>query len=300
MIDPTNDAKTWENYFKDIVRLHYKPANYRDIPDKHCGDFGIECFTLSGHVFQCYLPDQTADIDKLVKAQRNKINKDINKLTRKYISDLTKLFGDIKISRWILATSSSESAKLAQYCAQKSIAVRNLGLAYIASDFEILIHTENEYPVEVKQLKKEHYLMAVDIEVTDKESAIDWISDNMEFLAKFNLKIPKFIPEIAKHEAIKQHLIQKYLDYQNFMTVLESEWPDIHNVVYINAERREANLYERFILEPDMLPHDVIKNELIKLESDVCQEIKTFKPSDIDIIKWGVVSDWLIRCPLDF
>lgn len=145
MLNPQNSPKDWENYFKNIVRLHYLPANYRDVPDKHVGDFGIECYTLSGHVFQCYLPEQVSDVKKLVDSQRNKINKDIKKFTETNVLELRKLFGEIIISRWILATSANDSAALAQFCAQKSIEVRELGISYVSHDFEILVHTESEY-----------------------------------------------------------------------------------------------------------------------------------------------------------
>lgn len=70
--DPHSDPKVWESYFKSIIWLHYKPANCCDLPDSHGGDFGLECYTLTGHVFQCYLPEQSSDIDKLYKAQLKK------------------------------------------------------------------------------------------------------------------------------------------------------------------------------------------------------------------------------------
>lgn len=166
-----NSPKDWERYFKDIVRLHYRPANYRDVPDKHVGDFGIECYTLTGHVFQCYLPEQTADLKKLVDAQRTKINSDIRKFTDTNVAELTKLFGKIKINRWILATSVNDSAVMAQFCAQKSIEVRDLGIPYICDDFEILIHTESDYPKEVSSLRRENYQMSFEFNDTTLESA---------------------------------------------------------------------------------------------------------------------------------
>ena len=138
MKDPTSSPKEWEEYFKNIVRLSYGASNYKDVPDKHVGDFGIECFTLNGHVFQCYLPEQTSDTKKLVEAQRSKINGDIAKFTNKNVEDLTKLFGKIKISRWILATNASVSAMLIQFCTQKALEVRKSGIEYISDEFEIL------------------------------------------------------------------------------------------------------------------------------------------------------------------
>ncbi|MGU9758755.1 hypothetical protein ACV1BL_14570 [Serratia marcescens] len=94
--DPDSDPKAWEEYFKSIVRMHYKPENYCDLPDTHGGDFGIECFTLSGHVFQCYRPDESSDVSKLLRAQQRKISTDIKKFTKDNVDDFKKLFGDLK------------------------------------------------------------------------------------------------------------------------------------------------------------------------------------------------------------
>ena len=301
MLNPKNSPKDWEKYFKDIVRLHYLPANYRDVPDKHVGDFGIECYTLSGHVFQCYLPEQTADLKKLVEAQRNKINSDIKKFTDTNVVELTKLFGKIKITRWILATSANDSAVMAQFCAQKSIEVRDLGISYISDDFEILIHTESDYPKEVSSLRRENYQMSFEFNDTSLESAAVWISQNSEFLSKLDMKLPKIKSDPAKLHEIRTFIIQKYLDYQNLMDLLRLEWASIYSVVFNCIQHRENSLIGRFILDDgNTLPGEVIKEEMIKLHNNISEEVKSFKGTDLDKIKWGVIADWLIRCPLDF
>jgi len=159
----TTDPKAFERYFKDLIKLHYKPANYRDVPDSHGGDHGIECYTLTGHAFQCYLPEQTSDIAKLVAAQKSKINKDIKKLSDNK-EKLEKLFGSQKISRWILATSANKSAEITSFCAQKSLDIRSLKLPFLSDDFEILIHTEEDYKLEVSALTANTYQLNIDFE----------------------------------------------------------------------------------------------------------------------------------------
>lgn len=301
MLDPKINPKVWENYFKDIVRLHYRPAHYRDVPDKHVGDFGIECFSLSGHVFQCYLPEQVVDVKKLVASQRKKINDDIKKFTETNVNELKKLFGETVISRWILATPVNDSAVVAQFCAQKSIEVRNLDIPYISDDFEILIHTESEYPREVSFLRKETYLMTFDFNSTTVAGAVCWIDENLEFLSKLDMKLPKIENDQQRMLNIKTFIIQKYLDYQNLMDVLRLEWGDIYESVFNCIQHRENSLIERFILEAgDTLPGQVIKDEMAKLHDNIIEEVKSFKGPDLEKIKWGVIADWLIRCPLDF
>lgn len=212
--DPNSDPKVWEQYFKSIIRLHYKPANCCDMPDAQNGDFGIECYTLSGHVFQCYLPEQASDVEKLVKAQRRKINSDILKFTTKYKDDLELLFGDTKISRWVLATPYNKSSKLSQYCTQKSLRVRALNLPYVSDDFQILIQTDDDYIIERTILRRTNYQLNLDIDDATTERAVSFIKDNISFLDKLNLKLPKISPLENEQEEYKQFIIQKYLDYQ--------------------------------------------------------------------------------------
>lgn len=299
--DPHSDPKLWETYFKGIIWLHYKPANCCDLPDDHGGDFGLECYTLSGHVFQCYLPEQSSDIEKLYKAQRTKIYNDIEKFSKKNVSELKELFGDSKISRWILATPYNKSAKLTQYCTTKSLKVRSLGLSYVSDDFQIVVQTDKNYIQEAFVLRKEAYQLSLDLDDTTLEGAIAFISDNVSFLEKLNLKLPKIHSSEKKQETYRNFLIQKFLDYQNLLDTLKKNWVDIYQVIYKCIQHREDNLVGMFMLAPaDALPSKIMTDQIDELKKRIEEEIPTFKQTDLDKITWGVISDWLIRCPLDF
>lgn len=293
------DPKAFERYFKDIIKLHYSPANYRDVPDGQGGDYGIECYTLLGHAFQCYLPEQTSDIAKLVTAQKTKINRDIKKLSSNQ-DKLEKLFGSTKICRWILATSAHKSAAVTTFCAQKSLEVRKTGLNFITNDFEILIHTEDDYKLEAAHLNSQIYQLDIDFEKSTTQKVEGWIDNNLDFLNKLDHKLPKMIANQEKKKQTKSYLIHKYLDYQNLLDRLLQDWIDIYEIVIKSVQNRQSYLESRFITSPNLLPNDVIREELQKLEDDLTREASTLKHTDIELIKWGVVSDWLIRCPLDF
>ncbi|MCC4261628.1 hypothetical protein LL270_13320 [Pseudomonas aestusnigri] len=292
------DPKVFENYFKDLIKLHYKPHNYRDVPDGQRGDFGVECYTLSGHVFQCYLPEQVSDIGKLAEAQRTKINDDTNKL-HENAGKLEKLFGNMLISRWILATSKHSSAKLTSYCAQKSLKIREKNLSFISDDFEVLIHTPNEYRIEAAALGQNAYQITVDFDRNSSDDVDGWINTHLTFLNKLDRKLPKAVTE-EKISSMRSFLILKYLDYENMMTKLNTEWVDIYEKIKTAVQHREGYLESRFLTAPTLMPSEVIKEELAKLGDDIRKEIPTLRQSDIELIQWGVISDWLIRCPLDF
>ncbi|MBC8952289.1 hypothetical protein [Xenorhabdus sp. PB62.4] len=299
--DPNSDPKVWEQYFKSIIRLHYKPANCCDMPDSQNGDFGIECYTLSGHVFQCYLPEQSSDVEKLVKAQRRKISTDILKFTKKYKSDLELLFGDIKISRWILATPYSKSSKLTQYCTQKSLRVRALNLPYVADDFQILVQTDNDYITERLLLRRGNFQLNLDIDDTTIENVVSFIEENIGFLEKLNLKLPKINSSESVQDSYRHFLIQKYLDYQNLLDELKRNWVDIYQIVYKCIQQRETNLVGLSMLSlSNAQPGEKMLKQMEVLKENIEKEIPTLKESDLEKINWGVISDWLIRCPLDF
>ncbi|WP_449557496.1 hypothetical protein [Huaxiibacter chinensis] len=300
LLDPHNDPKAWEEYFKNIVKLHYKTENYCDIPDTHGGDFGIECYTLNGHVFQCYRPEQYSDVDKLYTAQKNKISKDIKKFTEDNVDDFKKLFGVLKISRWILATPYNKSAKLAQFCTKKTLEVRGMNIPYIDDDFQILVKTEHDYIQEASILRRDKFQLSFDFDSITDEKAKDFIDGNLAFLEKLNLKIPKINANSGQHDHYKSYMVQKYLEYQNLLDVLKRDWVDIYQVVYKSIKGREENLVGMFMISPDAIPSKIIKDEIQGLKDEISEEIPSFKQSDLDKITWGVISDWLIRCPLDF
>ncbi len=299
--DPNSDPKVWEQYFKSIIRLHYKPANCCDLPDSQNGDFGIECYTLSGHVFQCYLPEQSSDVEKLVKAQRKKINNDISKFTTKYKADLELLFGDTKISRWILATPYSKSAKLTQYCTQKSLRVRELKLPYVADDFQILVQTDSDYVTERALLRRTNYQLNLDLSNATVDNAVAFINEHVDFLDKLNLKLPKINPSESVQDSYRHFIIQKYLDYQNLIDELKQNWVDIYEVVYKCIQQRETNLVGLSMLTSSSAqPAEKMLKQMEVLKANIEKEIPTLKESDLEKINWGVIADWLIRCPLDF
>ncbi|EFE7560453.1 TPA: hypothetical protein ACHY3S_004870, partial [Escherichia coli] len=91
------------------------------------------------------------------------------------------------------------------------------------------------------------------------------------------------------------------LDYQNLLDALKRDWVDIYEIIYNCVQHRERNLVGLFLLtSSDAKPSDIMKDEIALLKKCIEEEVSTLKQADLDKITWGVISDWLIRCPLDF
>jgi hypothetical protein len=184
------------------------------------------------------------------------------------------------------------------YCSAKSVKVRKLGLPYISDDFQILLQTERDYRSEVKALQQDVYQLSLNFSQVEGAEADDWIRQHLIFLEKMDLKLPKVTPE--KIDESKSFLVQKYLEFQNLLDYLKAEWPDIHVKINELINNRRSYLEARFLTSSSKLPEDVIQTEIEKLNNDISREIPTLRKSDLELITWGVISDWLIRCPLDF
>ena len=164
---------------------------------------------------------------------------------------------------------------------------------------QILLQTESDYKSEVKALRQYIYQLSLDFSHVDGDEADDWISQNLTFLEKMDLKLPKVVAE-GKTGQSKSFLVQKYLGFQNLLDYLKAEWPDIHVKINALINNRRSYLESRFLTDGSKQPENIIQNELQKLQNDISSEIPSLRKPDLELITWGVIADWLIRCPLDF
>lgn len=73
-------GNAWEELCVKCYRLRYQREHYTAIPAVQGGDAGIEGFTHSGIVHQCYCPERIYSDNELYTHQRDKLTADIEKL----------------------------------------------------------------------------------------------------------------------------------------------------------------------------------------------------------------------------
>lgn len=55
--DKELNPQAWEELIDSIYRIRYKDEGYQYIPARDGGDYGIEGYTETGKVYQCYFPE---------------------------------------------------------------------------------------------------------------------------------------------------------------------------------------------------------------------------------------------------
>src|SRR5580704_2897009 len=136
-----------------LLRLHYGPGQFVDVPAKHGGDFGIEGFSRDGCAYQCYAAEEPLATNDLYEKQRDKITMDLFKFVKNRLH-LIKLFTTTKISRWILMVPRFESTRLIQHAGKKAEEVRASNLPYVVVDFQVCVETDDLFAVERAALLK--------------------------------------------------------------------------------------------------------------------------------------------------
>lgn len=145
------EGEEWEKHIQLLLKRHYGPGNYQEVPAKHVGDFGIEGYSINGCAYQCYATQEPCTTQQRYDAQRDKITTDIGKFIRNE-PELVKLFGGTLIRRWILIVPVSESASLVQHASKKSKEVLRAGLPYVSDDFKVIIDTDSCFAKEINEL----------------------------------------------------------------------------------------------------------------------------------------------------
>ncbi|GMA60380.1 hypothetical protein NZD89_12305 [Alicyclobacillus fastidiosus] len=78
----TYDGDSWEEHCQLLLKKKYDSEGYQEMVAHTKGDHGIEGFTRTGLVFQCYCPDEEYEPGKLYEEQKDKVTRDLNKLQK--------------------------------------------------------------------------------------------------------------------------------------------------------------------------------------------------------------------------
>ena len=77
LIEGNMNGNAWEDLCVRCYRMKYQEQHYVAIPAVHKGDAGIEGYTKSGIVHQCYCPERSYSDNELYDHQRDKLSADI-------------------------------------------------------------------------------------------------------------------------------------------------------------------------------------------------------------------------------
>ncbi|MPY19076.1 hypothetical protein [Paenibacillus glucanolyticus] len=302
MILKTWEGLEWQKHIQLLLKRHYGPDSYQDIPDKHVGDYGLEGYSPRDCVaFQCYAAEEPLTTEELYKKQRSKISSDIKKFIENK-DDLKGVFGDIKIRSWVLVVPRHESALLLKHAEKKASEVKIAKLPYVDDSFRINIATEENFAVEAATLRQNNLSM-IDVNKTiDDEELEQWVTKQKgDLIVNLERKINKITHiRLSKRESLfRNEMIKRFIEGQNIITSLHDNYPDIYNSLLKCKGNREKFLALESLINQDV-PATMLKDSLGRYTDELTGAVKGVTPQTIERLVYEGVADWLMRCPLDF
>ena len=284
----------WQNFISRLLKRHYGNS-YQEVPDRDGGDYGIEGFSISDQtVYQCYAAEEPLTTKALYEKQRDKTTTDIKKFIR-YRDQLSSLFGNIKIERWVLVVPRFESSKLIKHAAQKTEEVKNSNLPYVTENFRVTICTANVWEIERKelmnsQLEKLHIHETADVSIPIEGSHL---------LENLRRKLRKLTNDEKTIKSIEQKFWEHYVDSEAKLSILNEQYPDYY-VIYrqTKIEKEKYLEIDRFLTSA--APKDFLKSTLDTFQSTLESELPGVSETTIKALSQGTLSSWLLHCPLDF
>jgi len=300
---PRLSGDDWQDLANQLLELRYGPGEYQQVPDNRAGDAGIEGFTIrEGHAYQAYGPEEPLSTDKRYKKLRTKMTNDI----KKFIDNrqiLTKLFGDVSISRWILLVPHFDDKRIVEHASKLTEKVLAENLPYVnEQDFRLIVKSESDFPIELEELLRRG-LTDVDIVVPDatEESILEWQSSHGPEVATLDdkaMRIPTLDTEL-KRKRFRRRMLKHYLEGQNAREELHQNHPKLYEDVRHLKSQKEKYLQTETMLAS--APNNQVLTDTINdIKNSLENEVGGLSPGTAQALAYESAADWLIRCPLDF
>lgn len=309
IIDSNLDGNAWENICVKCYRYRYEDQHYTPIPAVSGGDAGIEGFTKTGIVHQCYFPERQYSDHELYEAQRDKLSADIKKLLNN--GDRLVALGVPVIHEWHFNIPEYRDSKILIHAATKQKEVLSAKednpdkYSYIADDFQIVIKTAENFSAEISRIIRTSadYNLNLAVEHTSNPN---WKECDSQKVANIRRKIKAIMHVSEDDNPNVERVVGLYIDYYicglENMNRLKMNFPDIHAELFKLVQIYKGEVTLKTSMNTNSSMNQSLFNELLdefekKLEKDFSN---SFNQASIVEIKQDMVASWLADCSMEF
>ena len=301
-IDGYITGNAWEDLCVQCYRLRYQSENYTAIPATQGGDAGIEGFTNSGIVHQCYCPERAYSDNELYNHLRDKLTDDIEKLKK----NATKLIalGVPPIVEWHFNIPEYKDSRIIAHAATKRKETKKY--IHIADGFQVAIKTAEDFAPEISRIIRTT-LTDIRLNLAVKHTDTpDWSKCDSEKVENIRRKIKAVMHINDDANETLNTVVGIYIDYYisgiEIMNDLRIGFPEIYGEIYQLEQSYKREVSVKTLMNTDKTLNktvfDSILNEFqLKLERDFSQR---FTEASIGELKQDMVASWLADCSMEF
>lgn len=298
------DGNSWERLCQQVFKRKFAAEGYLHIPATP-GDYGLEGFTkTTGCGFQCYCPSKFYTIKELFEKQRDKITKDLKKLST-YESDLKKVLGSTRLRRWHLVTPTIAHHDLLKHAQAKETEVRNWNLSILAPDFEVLVHDGDHYAAEIQEMQlalgKALDFGGLPTTLPELGSTADTYQENVLRKTKARLEGRVAADKLEMRVAgLYQQTLREFLDHDAHFRRINEQAPIVHSRLV-----RLINGYEADVVETcstwEGTPQELTEKIREGLAERIAKELApALDETGAAHIARLMVSRWIAVCEVDY
>ncbi|MCI5217942.1 MAG: hypothetical protein D3914_01800 [Candidatus Electrothrix sp. LOE2] len=284
-----------------MLRNFYGTEVFFPVPDEDSGDRGIEFYTNTGLIFQCYYPEKKYEMKEYKRKIQGKINDDLKKL-KSNEKEIGKWLDNVKIHQWILLTPENKSKDFLAYCTRKKKETIDRNISFIDNEnFSVKIETAESYPSSMR------YAIKYDPDIIDipsldinSEYINEWKinNSNSDFLSNINRK-SKLVRGDAP-DKFQDLVIEKYIQLDNFNDKLKDEHPDLYNQINNTSFALLEEIRINQTINGDIVGKELI-SKIIKNNSEMFGKyLKDMSDKNVQLLPFGYLSKWIAHCFMDF
>ncbi len=293
-------SQEWQELMIKLLTLKFGIGNFVEIPDTVNGDCGLEGFTRDGKAFQCYAAEEPVETAELTRRQKAKISTDVAKLSKNQ-GALAGLLGPTIIDQWIILVPRWEDKALLAFAETKMAELRSANLSFISPGIVAAICTGDDFAIQRQQLiQAGREALRIDAGFVPPAEVDDWVVGNDQLVAHLYRKVLTIRrgDELGAKK-LRDLFVQHFLDGQNALAKLRSDFPDLFEAVDRIKKDKEHFLATASLSTP-ALPPDHLKQTTASLESEIATKLQGLDRFNVQQFVHEAIADWLLRCPLDF
>lgn len=291
------DGLAWQRRCHLLVQLRHGASNVQSVPDRVNGDAGLEFFTFDGCLYQCYAPETPEDTAKSSSAMKQKATRDLPKL-KKNEAILTKLLAGLKFKRWILLCPFLDDKAVVTHVRAKGAELCKEAIDFLDPNFEALVQCQEDFAAEIAKIKQ--LPIGAELIVEDPTSEEIGSKVNTPLADVLESKLGRAFPNstISRRALLKRNYIKNHIKRENILDTLKMEHPILWERAWqtINAEQNRLEI----LGAGQLAPAKRLEDSLQRIEQGLTKDLPTLSHAALLDLSTGTLSDWLMRCPLDF
>ncbi|WP_342165026.1 hypothetical protein [Methylobacterium sp. SD21] len=287
----------WQEYAFRLVQIRHGATNVQRVPDRVRGDGGLEFFTTDGCLIQCYAPEETSDTAKAASRMKAKATRDLLKLiSNRNVID--SMLGGIKASRWFLLCPFLDDKSVITHVRKKASEVAAKGLPFLDADFQGLVHCQEDFASQIDLLRAQAVGPPISVHLPDQadvdRTATSAASETL--LRKLSHAFPGASAE--ELERRKMEFVKSLIHHENTLNALKNDHPTVWEQAYRTIASEEKHLL--LVGASGNAPREQLVRSLDRITEGLKHDLPTLSHSMKQDLSQGALSDWLMRCPLDF